>query len=428
MKMNHRFPHLPKLLGRLLIALFSIMILTHMVLFVFYAQHNKHAEARINRDLMVQQIINLVEKVNYASPDSRKEIVKSIDIPNIAISMNSKSQFSTQFFRSTTLWKISQVLRRQKTNIQFSLNLGPHQWLNITASVTNATWWFQIFLLLLEIIIVTAIILTVWSINRFAVPLKNVTKAAERLGVDLNAPPLAVYGPQIVRKTAHAMNKMQERIQELIRERMQMLAALSHDLRTPITRMKLRAHYISNPEEHRKTLADLDQMEAMIAETLAFAKNENLHERKKKLDLNSLLSSIQDDFVDMGASVEYHAYPHRVLTLGRSVALKRAIDNLIENAIKYAGSAKVTLKIKHKRALILIEDSGPGIPKNQIEKVFEPFYRGEHSRSRDTGGTGLGLAVARDVIKVHGGIIKLETRDEGGLRVIVSLPIIDPLR
>jgi signal transduction histidine kinase len=237
----------------------------------------------------------------------------------------------------------------------------------------------------------------------------------------VNSPPITVYGPAIVTETAHAMNQMQKRIQDLLNERTQMLAALSHDLRTPITRMKLRAQLIENKEIYEKTTHDLTEMEAMISDTLHYVKQDFQARELKRFDLYSLLESICDNFYDVGKKAKLSSDLTKLVLHGHPIALKRALNNIIDNAIKYAGQADVTLKHANKAAVIIVTDPGPGLPEDQLNKVFTPFYRGENSRSRQTGGTGLGLAIALDVVKSHGGEIKIVNKNPG-LCVTVLIP------
>lgn len=414
----------PKLTGRTLFVGLCVIIIIHLIFFIYYTQHNKKAETNVNRDIIVQQVINLVERINFTAPQQRSKIVSSVDISSLSISWDKKPQWKLRFNADASLWKISQAIRMQPKIIHLSLQYGPRSWLNISMPFVKTSWWLQMFLLTLEIIVVGSIIFSIWSINRFATPLRSFKKAADRLGVDSDSPPLKVYGPAIVQETAYAMNQLQQRIQDLIRERTNMLAALSHDLRTPITRMKLRAQFIKDKELQDKNISDLDQMEAMIAETLAFAKNDNYSAKRAKLDLKALLQSIYDDFIDMGYDIHYQASESRVIIKGSSVNLRRAFNNIIENAIKYGKKASIELRLLKNQALITVKDSGPGIPLDQLRKVFEPFYRGEASRSRETGGTGLGLSVTREVIRNHHGQIRMENLAEGGLQVIVTLPIV----
>ncbi len=252
-------------------------------------------------------------------------------------------------------------------------------------------------------------------------PITALAAAANRLGRDVNAPPLEETGPREVRHAARAFNGMQRRLRGLIEDRTQLLAAISHDLRTPITRLRLRAELMADEEQHQKMLADLDEMETMIAATLTFARDDVTREAHTRMDLPALLCSLVDDKQDAGFKASFQG-PGSLDVEGRPLGLKRAFGNLIDNAVKYGGAARVTLRAEKGAAIITIDDSGPGIAEQEMERVFTPFYRVERSRSRETGGTGLGLAIVRSVIHAHGGKVMLANRPEGGLRVTVALP------
>ena len=236
-----------------------------------------------------------------------------------------------------------------------------------------------------------------------------------------NAPALDERGPREVHRAARAFNDMQTRLRSFIDDRTRMLAAISHDLRTPITRMRLRAEFVEDDEQRRKMLADLGEMEAMIAATLSFAREDAAGEAQVPLDLADLLQSLCDAAVDAGHAASYSG-ARRFPFNGAPTGLKRAFGNLLDNAIKYGGVARVTLKPSEESVTVTVEDDGPGIPPEELEKVFTAFYRVEGSRSRETGGVGLGLAVVRTIVHAHGGEVALENRREGGLRAVVTLP------
>ena len=214
---------------------------------------------------------------------------------------------------------------------------------------------------------------------------------------------------------------MQERLKRFIEGRTQMFAAVSHDLRTPLTRLRLRAEFVEDEEQQAKMLADIEEMEAMIATTLAFAREEAADETRSAFDLAGLVRGVGEALAETGMDVTCTA-PEALPFSGREQALRRALANLIDNAVKYGDRARVTLTAERAAARIVIDDDGPGIPEEQREKVFQPFYRLEASRSRETGGTGLGLAAARNAVRAHGGDVTLANRAEGGLRVTVVLP------
>lgn len=259
------------------------------------------------------------------------------------------------------------------------------------------------------------------AVRRAARPFGTFAAAAERLGVDVAAPPLAEDGPREVRRAAHAFNVMQARIRRFVEDRTQLLAAISHDLRTPITRLKLRAEFVEDDAERTRMLADLDEMERMIAATLAFARDDAAREERRQVDVAALVQGLVDDFAATGAAASYVG-PDSLVMAARPMALKRAVANLLDNAVKYGGAARASLGREPGEVVLAIDDDGPGIPEADRERVFSPFVRIEASRCRDTGGTGLGLSVARAAIRAHGGDIALANRPDGGLRVTVALP------
>ena len=306
-----------------------------------------------------------------------------------------------------------------------SVRLTDRSWLNFAApTVELRPFWTSRFFLYVLALTGAVIVVSVWAVRRATAPLALFARAAERLGLDVNAPPLPEDGPGEVRRAAVAFNEMQHRLKRFVDDRTQMLAAISHDLRTPITRLKLRAELIDDAEQQKKMLADLDEMETMIASTLSFARDAAAEEPQKPLDLAALLQSLAADAADAGLDVDYDGAGRLTFT-GRPVALKRAFANLVDNAVKYGGRARIALAAGApgtNGVTVTVDDEGPGIPKDRLERVFDPFHRLEPSRSKETGGVGLGLAVVRSIVRAHGGDVRLENRAEGGLRATVTLP------
>ncbi len=269
-------------------------------------------------------------------------------------------------------------------------------------------------------------LLSVWAVRRLTAPLRILAVAAERLGRDVNSEPLPENGPTEVATAAIAFNTMATRIRRFVTDRTLMLTAIGHDLRTPITRLKLRAEFIDDEELQAKFLTDLDELEAMVSATLAFGRDAADREPMVPLDLNALLSTILDDAVDgrpdLADTVGFTTPPPPVTIQARSLGLKRALGNLIGNAICYGGDVMVTLHPPQDgHVVVVIEDDGPGIPAESLERVFEPFVRLEASRNRETGGTGLGLSIARNIIRGQGGDIALSNRTPHGLKATVTL-------
>jgi len=268
-----------------------------------------------------------------------------------------------------------------------------------------------------------------WRLRAITRPLAQLTRAANELGRGQKVPPLATRGPEDIQATIAAFNRMNERLERFVSERTQMLAALSHDLRTPLTSMRLRLELMPPGTERDQLLRSLEEMQQMSEATLAFIRESGDAEPTCRMDVTALLSSICEDLLEttVDKNLQFEYTDEQVIAC-RPVSLKRALRNLIENALKYAESAQVDVhretgeSTADNRLIITIRDTGPGIDESQLEKVFEPFYRVENSRHRDTGGVGLGLAIARQIINNHGGDIRMSNHG-AGLLVRVSLPV-----
>ncbi|HET9403271.1 MAG TPA: ATP-binding protein, partial [Burkholderiales bacterium] len=252
-------------------------------------------------------------------------------------------------------------------------------------------------------------------------PLNALADAADELGRNINRPPMEERGPVEVVRAARAFNTMQARLAGYLRDRTRVLAAMSHDLKTPVTRLRLRAELLEDPQVRAKFTKDLDEMESMVGATLDFLRGQESGEAVQPVDVMALLESLQADTAEMGGAVGIEGATRSPFP-GRPQALKRCLANLIENAVKYGKSARVTVDDDDDRLELRIRDEGPGIPPEELEKVFEPFYRIEASRNRGTGGTGLGLAIARSVAEVHRGTLVLRNHPEGGLEAVLVLP------
>lgn len=253
-------------------------------------------------------------------------------------------------------------------------------------------------------------------------PLKQLAQAATSLGNDIERPPLPERGTREIRQATAAFNAMQARIRNHIRQRAHILAAITHDLQTPLTRLRLRMEKVDDTELRDKLVSDLSAMQAMVREGLELARSMDSAEPMQRLDLDSLIDSICADAADAGQQVTVSGTTQASL-MARPTGLRRCLTNLVDNAVKYGRSAEVHAAREGDFALIRIKDNGPGIPEGEQEKVFEPFYRVEGSRSRETGGTGLGLTIARNIAEQHGGTIQLRNLPAGGLEVTLRLPI-----
>ncbi len=252
-------------------------------------------------------------------------------------------------------------------------------------------------------------------------PLNKLADAADRMGRGETFEPLPESGPRETQQANIAFNQMRERIDRFVRDRTAMLAAIAHDLRTPITSLRLRAEFLEDEETKEKVLETLAEMQAMAEAVLAFTRGDAESEETRPTDVTALVESLVEDAAAGGRDVTFTDSPAVTLAC-RPLSLKRAIGNLIDNAGFYGGKARVAVEREADEVLIVIDDDGPGIAEADLERVFDPFVRLEGSRSRETGGAGLGLAIARSIARAHGGDVRLQNRSEGGLRAVVSLP------
>src|SRR5271166_1306147 len=319
--------------------------------------------------------------------------------------------------------------------VVIGMRLPDGEWLNVTAQLEPLRPWHSpTFLGAFVLMTAVAGVLTLWAVRRLTAPVATLAEAAEALGRDVNAPPLPENGPTEVAVAAVAFNTMAARIRRFVQDRTELLTAIGHDLRTPITRLKLRAEFVEDDEQRGKILADLEELEAMVSATLAFGRDARTTEPVASLDLAELLRTVLDETgdarPDAASKLGYEGPPHLTVR-ARPLALKRALANLVSNAVAYGGSAWVRL-LPPRDGTVMIEvaDDGPGIPAGELERMFEPFHRGEPSRNRETGGVGLGLPIARNILRAHGGDVTLANRPRasagagsGGVKATVILPV-----
>jgi signal transduction histidine kinase len=310
-----------------------------------------------------------------------------------------------------------------RTFLHISIWLGDEGWLNFVGEMPAAqTFWpLQASAYMLTILVGVGAV-AVWLVFRVTAPLTAFAQAADRLGRDIRAEPLRETGSREVAQASRAFNAMQQRIRRLVENRTQILAALSHDLKTPMTLLRLRLEMMEDGSEKAKALQTLDEMESMIVSVLEFTKVTLLNEPWRSVDLPALLASICEDMADAGADIEFQS-TGKISYSCRRVGLKRALTNLIDNAVEHGERARVRLRRQDAMIVVEIEDDGPGVPEDQQDAIFMPFYRIDQSRSEGTGGTGLGLSIAQTIVHGHGGQIELENRSGGGLRVRISLPL-----
>jgi signal transduction histidine kinase len=271
---------------------------------------------------------------------------------------------------------------------------------------------------LMLVIVAAAALLAIRSVTR---PLRTLGAAARGLGEDLARPPIPEEGPREAREAVRAFNEMQARLRGMVDQRTRALSAMSHDLRTPITRLRLRSEMLEDQALRGKLQADLDDMQRLVDMTLDYLRGLKEAEPVRHVDVNGLAAGVADDFAATGRNIEVSGRAERPFE-GRPLALRRALSNLLENALTYGGQAALRIEDSPGSLRFIVEDEGPGIPEPDLARVLEPFERLEASRGRETGGVGLGLSITRDIAASHGGTFRLENRTPRGLRATLELP------
>ena len=449
---------LDTVVARTLLVLIVGLGVSHALSVALYSTDRSDAVGLSGAQYMGDHIATIYRLVEGASPSERRRMIDLANGPTVRISLTSASAVAdsgganpaVKLFREALSSRLGdsggRVPRLDIVDQMFaaavgvpsadiappghavpallaSLQLPDGSWLNVVAPLEPPESMGSLrFVLSLAVMLLAVGALSVLVVQYLTRPLQVFSDAAQRLGRDVRAPPLPESGPLEVRQATAAFNEMQKRIRRFVEDRTQMIAAISHDLGTPITRLRLRAEFIEDEEQQSKMLADLGEMEKMVFSTLAFVRNEVTNEPRTKVEIRTLLQRVCDGIADAGYRVELETGAEARPYDCRPAALRRALANIIENAAKYGYCAHVSLLERESELLIRVEDEGPGIPDAYHEQIFEPFRRLDISRNRETGGVGLGLTVARSIIRAHGGRISLENRAERGLRVDVCLP------
>lgn len=275
-----------------------------------------------------------------------------------------------------------------------------------------------LFLIILLVVLVTI----AWFVVRWMTrPLSDLATAARQLGTDIHLAPLNEKGTREVKETARAFNLMQERVLRFVDDRERLFSAISHDLKTPITRLRLRAEMMDESRVKASMIKDLEELEAMVKGALDLGRSTDVHEKTHPVDINQMVQMLKDDLNLLGYPLEIRGMA-RWPFYGKPLALKRCLSNLVHNAAFYGTQVRLDIVDSRQELKIYVVDNGPGIPEAEIDKVFEPYVRLETSRNRNTGGAGLGLSIARNIAHAHGGQLKLRNRISTGLEAAVLLP------
>ena len=299
--------------------------------------------------------------------------------------------------------------------LEISIALSGGDWLNVGTRFERPPWQVSSASLMSVLFSagLGALAIFWFVIARLTRPLTALKSATEALGRGDQVPPLTPAGPPEVKALTQAFNVMQDRLRRFVSDRTMMLAALAHDLRSPLTAMRVQSAMVDDAETQASLGRSVEEMSGMVEATLAYARGVGTEEPVEPAALSGLLDRV---------GVQPQVPADGVIVAMRVNAMTRALRNLVENAKRYGGAAEVTWAVKEDDLEIRVEDGGPGIPEDQIGQVFEPYVRLEHSRSRDTGGTGLGLSIARSIVLAHGGTLSLSNRSTGGLCATLILP------
>ncbi len=287
--------------------------------------------------------------------------------------------------------------------------------------IKNSLFSETIMLYLLALLFV-GLVLAWYYIVRLVSPIERLASAAEAIGIDINASPMNEEGSMEIRVAARSFNLMQLRLQRLIQSQTEMFAAISHDLKSSLTRLKLRVELLSNPREQKGINRVVDDMSQMVHSIVEFVRGCSSTEVSRKVEICALVESLCDDLKEEGFAVSFSSKVDSTVLYCRPVALRRGIQNIINNAIQYGHFAEVSIVDSDSILTINIKDGGPGIPEDNFDDVFKPFFRLEKSRNKKTGGLGLGLSITQNIVHLHGGKMVLCNDKDGGVNVKVQLP------
>lgn len=427
------------LFGRMVWVLLTGLIVAQLLSMAIHRHERSQMLARTNSLMAAQRIRDVVKTLESVDSRSRQGIIAIFHEPDFRITLQETDSDSTLIagqndlpnpFLRPALQELlggHYVVRLSNADanlhtfqVQVQLQDGSALGIQFRQPEEILSWPSHMLLQLL-ILITSVLGLSLIAVRWVTRPLLRLAIAAEELGKDIHRAPLDERGPIEVSRAAHAFNTMQARLGRYILDRTRMLAAISHDLKTPITRLRLRTELLDDNQLRGKFEKDLDEMESMVLATLDFMRGVDQQEPLQPVDIMALLESLQADAEDMKQQVDIGGvalYPYP----GKPMALKRCISNLIDNAIKYGEKAMITIQDNAEQLTIIISDQGAGIPEDQLEQVFEPFYRLEQSRNRESGGSGLGLSIARNIAQAHGGNLVLQNASETGLEAVLRLP------
>jgi signal transduction histidine kinase len=441
------------LVGRFGLLLVIAVVVAQGVAVVIFLSETSGIRRANARTQGVDRMATLVRAIDAASPSSRDDIVRAFrspvhhystsDTPLVAAAaMGEQEQQMAQRLPGLTHNRahdprialvernrdaeddgLADLLGRPRA-LEISVQLADGIWLNdeavVRSLILSAVNVGDVWLYILAGSVTAMVVVIMFTVRWITRPLTALAEAADRVGRGESAELLSVTGPYEITRTVKAFNVMQHRLSRFMSDRLMMLAAISHDLRTPMTAARLRAEMIDDAEVKDAIVRSLTEMQYITETTLSFARDETVSEEPRLIDLPSLVEAVADDLAAIAQHITISGDYHLQYRC-RPALMRRALNNLMSNAVKYGKRARIAFHLTNEHARIMIDDEGPGLPEDQLERVFEPFVRIDQSRSSETGGIGLGLSIARTIIRAHGGEVKL-CNLAGGLRAEVVLP------
>jgi len=426
--------------GQIVVLLIASLIASHAVLTISFLYH-RHDDMRQH---FPDELVTLMEMLSANPPDQREALIAAINqaFPRSELVLLPKAPATAPQagFSGRTVegfarrmgpdYRVISLAGAQSPSPgageRIAVGLRDGQFVSAQLAPLPPFPWLGPGTITIIIVLISMPLLGVWAALALTGPLRRFASAAENFDPNGEIAPVPERGPQEIRVAARALNQMRERIKALIDDRTHMLAAVSHDLRTPITRLRLQCEFIEDETARAKMLGELAHMESMVESVLHFLRNSRTGRQAVALDLATSLQAICDQFADGGREVSYYGPDHAVIR-AHPQDLHRALTNLIDNAVRHGGKADVTLTLTEPTVTIAIEDDGPGIPDAHKQAMFEPFVRGDTARGmNDKIGFGLGLSIARAVIEAHRGSLTLLDRLPQGLAAQVILPQAEP--
>ena len=449
------------LAGQLSVLLIAAVLIAQMVTLAFFAESRRTAIDAAAREQVLGRIATLANLIEETPAGQRERILAALGTSRISYSVapeplvqgesvvwpdaeprdkfaeifgadrEARAKFAANdrdegdphpMMHGNGFGPRGRLMKPWPPTLALSVRLSDGAWLNSETLLPRPQLWAWPVVVSTLLTVIAISLVMALSVRRITKPLRELAQASDKLGRGEGVPDLPERGPEEILRANRAFNAMQARVSRFVAHRTRMVAAISHDLRTPLTSLRLRAEFIDDDETRERMVDTIDEMTRMAEATLTFARDDATAEDSRNTDLVALVEAVSADFSDLGNDVTVEGPEHLYLSV-RQVSLRRALRNLVENAVRYGVRARVRLERLPHAVIIAVDDDGPGIPEDKMEEVFAPFTRLETSRNLETGGVGLGLATARSIVRAHGGELTLANRPGGGLTAAIHLPV-----